>query len=125
MADWPDTLPGFLSGIGDKRGSAKSRSSVDVGPAIVRRRYTSAVRNINVPMRMTNAQRVIFEAFYADDLKEGTLSFNWIDPLTMATVALRFRGIDGPDWQGQGAYNADPALDTRAWSATFELEILP
>jgi hypothetical protein len=119
MVDWPATLPGPFSGIGDQRRGTKTRSNNDVGPANQRRRYTAAVRNINVPMVLTEDEREIFEAFYANDLDEGVLSFNWQDPLGGATVAMRFRGDDGPDWQGSGGG------DFKTWSATLELEILP
>jgi len=125
MVDWPTTLPGFLSGIGDKKGKTKARSEVDVGPAIMRRRYTAAVRAVNLPMIMTNEERTIFEAFYSDDLEEGTLTFTWIDPLTMTAVNMRFRSDEGPDWNGQGGYDDDPDADVRTWQATFEMEILP
>ena len=124
MVDWPSTLPGFLSGIGDQKGKTKARSEVDVGPAIVRKRYTAAVRNLDFPMKMDNDQRAIFDAFYSDDLDEGTLAFNWIDPVSMATVSMRFRSEDAPKWNGSGAYDPDPDADVRVWQATFEMEIL-
>lgn len=125
MVDWPTTLPGFLSGISDKKGKTKIRSSVDVGPAIQRKRYTAAVRNINVPMKMSNAERIIFEEFYTTDLDEGVLSFVWIDPLHDTSVTLRFRSEEAPEWQGSGAKDDDPDKDVRVWQTTFELEIMP
>lgn len=120
MVDWPSGCPQFkLTGIKDKRGPTKLRSSVDVGPALVRRRYTAAVRNLDVPMTFTNAERVVMDAFYIDDLDEGTLRFNWTDPVDGSTLAMRFRENDGIDWQ------AVEGGDGKRWNATLTLEILP
>lgn len=119
MVDWPSDLPGMFSGLNDQRRSAKVRSNVEVGPALQRRRYTTAVRNVNVPMNLTNAERVIFDDFFINDIEEGTLSFNWTDPVTGDTVAFRFRSDDGPNWQGS------ETGDFKMWSATLELEIIP
>lgn len=119
MVDWPTTLPGFLSGISDKRGSTRIRSSVDVGPALVRNRYTAAVRDVNVSIRLTPAQREIFDKWYETDLNNGTLRFNWVDPVNGDTVEYRFRNDDAPMWNGDGGG------DVQYWLTTLELEILP
>lgn len=119
MPAWPTTLPLYLSGVTDQRGSTKIRSNVDVGPAIQRRRYTSAVRAIGAPVRFTADERDIFDAFYANDLEEGTLSFDWVDPVTGTTVSMRFATEDGPQFTGSEGGNV------QAWTATLALEILP
>lgn len=123
MPTWPATLPqtGQL-GMSDKRKSAKVRSTVDVGPALVRRRYTVALRELNVPMAMTNAQRIIFEEFYKTDLQEGALSFSFPDPLTGSSVTARFRSDDGPEFSA--AVGGSNDTDKR-WNVSLDLEILP
>lgn len=121
MVDFPiPSALAMLSGIGDKKMGGKIRTTVDVGPAIQRRRYTATVRKITVPCILTNAERITFEAFYDDDILSGTLAFNWIDPLNGTTVSMRFADDDGgPDWtQVNGG-------DVTQWSATLNLEILP
>lgn len=117
MVDWPTTLPAEgLAGITDQRKSTKIRSSVDQGPAIVRRRYTRAVRNVNIPIVLTDAERAIFDDWYDNDLVGGTLSFNYIDPRGGSVRSFRFREEDGPDWQGSGGG------DVKRWSTTLALE---
>jgi hypothetical protein len=120
MVDWPITLPAsYLSGISDKKGPQRIRSAVDVGPPIVRKRYTAAVRNVALPIVLTNAERAIFDAWYDTDLEGGTLPFNWTDPVSGSTVSYRFAMDDAPDWQGsQGG-------EFKRWNATLQVEILP
>lgn len=123
MTDWPSTLPQFkLLGMTDQRGPAKIRSSVDVGPAIVRRRYTAATRNVDIPMTFSNAERVIFDTFYITDLEEGTISFVWTDPVTGDEVSFRFREDTGPAFTA--VVGSDQASLQR-WDVTLALEILP
>lgn len=123
MVDWPATLPQVkLLGMTDTRVSAKLRSSVDAGPALVRRRYTAAVRNVDIPITLTNTERVIFDAFYIDDLEEGSLSFVWTDPVTGDAATFRFRTDDGPQFQTAVGGEDD---GIKRWDATLALEILP
>ena len=119
MVDWPDTLPQFkLTGIVDQRLSAKLRSSVDVGPAIVRRRYTASIRNIDQPMTFSDDQKNAFDDFWVTDLDQGVSSFDWTDPSGNA-VTMRFRSDDAP------AFTASEGGDGKRWNTTFQLEILP
>lgn len=123
MPDWPVTLPDImLIGMTDQRQGGKIRSNVDVGPAIVRRRYTAAVRNVDIPITLSNDERVIFDDFYINDLEEGALSFLWRDPVTDATTSFRFREENGPAFQ---AVVGSDDSSTQRWDATLQLEILP
>lgn len=122
MVDWPSTLDiptARLSGIGDQSQGAKMRSQTDSGIAIQRRRFTTAVRNIDIPVSFTPDERQIFETFYNVDLQAGVLSFNWRDPLTDAVITMRFREDTGPAWSGSGGGEA------QKWNATLALEIIP
>lgn len=123
MPTWPATLPqsGQL-GMSDRRKSAKVRSTVDVGPAIVRRRFTVATRELTIPMSMTNEQRIAFDTFYIDDLEEGSLSFLFPDPVSGSLVNVRFRTDDGPEFSAQVGGDTD---DMKRWSLTLDLEIMP
>jgi len=123
MVDWPAGLPNVqLVGMTDQRGATRVRSSVDVGPAIVRRRYTSGVRDVNVPVTFTNTERVVFDAWYQDDLDEGSISFVWTDPVTGSNVTFRFREDSGP--QFKAAVGADND-DEKRWDTVLALEIIP
>lgn len=118
MVDWPTGLPAEgLSGIGDQGTGAKIRSAVDQGPPIQRKRYTKNLRNVDIPITLTEAERAIFEEWYAVDLDLGVLSFNWKDPHGGATKSFRFRSNDAPKWTGSGGGSV------KRWTATLELEI--
>lgn len=122
MVDWPTSVDiprARLSGIGDKRQGAKMRSNTDSGIALQRRRFTTAVRNVDIPVDFTDAERAIVDTFYITDLQEGTLAFNWRDPRGDAIVTMRFREDTGIPWvSSQGG-------DVQRWAATLALEIIP
>jgi hypothetical protein len=120
---WPTGVNTMsLVGIRDKRLSAKIRSPMDVGPAVVRRRYTVAVRNVDIPLTMTNAERVLFETWYASVALEGTISFLYPDPITDVLVAMRFRGDEGPEFS---ASVGGPTDAEKRWDVVLQVEILP
>lgn len=119
MTDWPSSLPMYLTGVQDQRQSTRLRSNVDVGPAIVRKRYTAAVRNVDILVFFSNAERAIFDDFYINTLAEGTFAFNWIDPVSGTAVSFRFRDELGPQFTGESSG------DFQAWTATLALEIVP
>lgn len=121
MVDWPASLVDvkMLQGATDQRQGAKIRSEVDTGPPIVRQRYTTAIRHVDIPIDMSAAERVIFEDFYHDDLNEGVIRFTWTDPIDGSSVAMRFRSIEAPKFTMVGGG------DQKRFTATFEMEILP
>lgn len=116
---YPTTLPNQLLGLRDKREDNVVRTQMEAGPAITRRRYTASVRTLSVPVVFTGAQRAIFEDFFEDDLKSGSLSFEWNDPLTDETAIFRF--TKPPEFTTMRG--GEP--DDRIYRATFALEILP
>ncbi len=120
MATWPASLPteGF-SGVSDQRNPAILRSKMDQGPAKQRQIFTAAVRELSVPMFFTGTERQTFDTFFITTLSEGALSFDWVDPVTDATISMRF--MEPPSFQHIGG--GTPA--DRTWQATFKLEILP
>lgn len=128
MVDWPETLPtSMFAGLTDRREPTARRSSNDTGPANQRKRYTAAVRKISTPFSCNNTQRIIFDAFWDDDLEGGVLSFNWTDPVSNATVSFRFIATEPPEWRGEVGADAN-ALDhdtVKRWSTSLMLEILP
>lgn len=118
MVDWPTELPTEgLSGVTDQFVGAKILSEVDQGPPIARQRYTKARRPVNIPITLTNAQRIVFDEWYSTDLKYGVLSFNWVDPVTGVSRSFKFREADGPQWSGSGGG------DVKRHTANLALEI--
>ena len=96
QAMWPTTLPDKFS-IRQYRESPPNnsiRQTMDVGPAKVRRRQTSAERPITGTMVMTFDQKNAFDDFYENDLFSGSLTFDGLNhPTTGADTVWRFISV--------------------------------
>jgi hypothetical protein len=116
VALWPATLPqSVFIGVTDQRRPAVVRTASDGGVDKIRRRFTSTPRDIDPPIVLTVAQRATFDTFFITTLKEGSLPFEWDDPVDDSTVQFRWRSP--PQWRmiAGGA----------AWAATLPLELMP
>jgi len=113
MPEWPDTLPQvwLQEGYQETLPNVMVRTEMDAGPAKSRRRFTCQVTPIKSQMIVTEAQKVIIEGFYNDNLAGGCLSFTF--PHSGADV-LRF--IKPPEMSKAAGL---------MWRAHFELEKLP
>lgn len=91
MTTWPASLPQTLE-IGASENFVKGfiRTPVDQGPSKSRRLFTSTPRVHSGTMLFDNAQRVTFDTFYKTTLAEGSLEFDFIDPIDLSTVSARF-----------------------------------
>lgn len=90
---WPGSLPqNFFLNVEDERRLGYAEFAVDAGPAIRRTLLRNVPRDITTPMMLNQAQRIAFDAFYATTLDEGTLAFDWIDPVTLLAATFRFLG---------------------------------
>jgi len=116
MPAWPGTLPTkpLMRGYQESHDDPKLRSPMDAGPAKVRRRFTATVFKFNAGFILTDTELTIFEDFYADDLKHGSLSFTWVHPRTGAAITSRIKGV-----------YAYTTLSDDAYEVRFEVEILP
>lgn len=68
------------------------RSETDTGPAKVRRRFTRAVRRVQVTMALTAAQVETLDTFHTTTLADGSLKFELVHPRTGLTHEFRFVG---------------------------------
>lgn len=92
MPSWPATLPQFVL-VDGFRWSAKPNVvsfGTEVGAGKVRRRSTSRTAQLTPSIAVTTAQLADFRTFFQGDLKDGALSFDWVDPTTQAAASLRF-----------------------------------
>jgi hypothetical protein len=115
-SSWPATLPQKIeaSGYAETDNTVLVRSSMDVGPAKVRRRTTAKVTNITGSISCTKTQVATLQTFYDTTLEGGALEFTWTHPRTGASTDFRF--VAPPSIGGLG-----PDLYTIGLS----LEILP
>lgn len=118
MATWPGGLPDRqFVGLTHKRQPAKLRSPMTSGTTKVRRIATAVPYRTSIPVFFSNAEKQTFDAFWATTLKEGSLFFDWEDPVTDATVSMEI--IEYPDF----ALSTGP--DGRFWRGTMEIEVKP
>jgi hypothetical protein len=115
MPSWPSTLPDYVlqEGYSETTEPNTLRTEMSQGPAKVRRRFTAFTRNINCQIHLTAAQYEILDGFFHTDLKSGSLTFDWVHPITQASVTFRFKSP--PNYSSFGS----------EFTAGLELEILP
>lgn len=91
MPTWPTSLPQSLNIDGYVEGQESNvvRTSMDVGPDFVRRRYTALKRMAAGSMILTDAQYTTLLTFFNTTLRGGSLAF---------------------DWHPQGKHNASPQV---------------
>lgn len=119
MTIWPESLPQKpLRGLSETRQKASLRSDMDSGGPKKRRRFTAAIRNVDVPIVFTQSERATFDTFYNDTLAEGVTVFDWAAlqtdiGATSGTLSFGFRN--------------PPRMIKVAgeWSTTLNLEVIP
>ncbi len=112
---WPTTLPEELlqRGYNQACPDVSLRTSMEVGPAKVRRRSTAQPYPVKGVVKVDESQLGTLREFYDDDLLGGTLRFSWKEPITLAAKEFRFTAP--PNWSMTGGW-----FDVR-----LEFEVLP
>jgi hypothetical protein len=110
---WPETLPKALAnGYGIQSGDCAIRTDMESGAARVRRRSTSAPDKVSLKFLMTDAQMVIFRAFYTSDFKDGAA---WV---SVPIMDGRTAGVVSREVRPTSPFKAD-------WSAPYWLVEMP
>ena len=116
---WPAGLQQRL--LASKYGEAvpdnRLITSMEVGPAKIRRRSTSAVRPVQGSIIVTAEELADFKEFYNDDLLGGSLRFTWVDPVD-GTTEVEMRFTEPPAWAAITESSNDFEID-------LKLEIMP
>lgn len=115
VPSWPTTLPVelLMKGYSQTSPDVLLRSSVDVGPAKVRRRCTAAVQVITGNLLLSESELGYLRTFYDTTLLGGSLRFTWLEPVTR--VAKEFRFTSPIKWNSNDGY----------YDVNLELEMLP
>ena len=117
VPDWPVTLTQTLlvDGFEGSSPDLLLRSSMDAGPAKVRRRATAGARPVTGKLLLTAAELSTFKTFYDETLLSGSLRFNWLDPDDGVT-AVEMRFTERPSWV---------SLEPDEFEVSMNLEIMP
>lgn len=118
---WPSTLPQkpLLSGLAEQTPNTAIRTSMETGPAKVRRRYTAGVRKFPVSFVLTAAQVATMDTFLQETIMSGALPFDWLHPRTGAAVS--FRVIP----ESADTLNTFTPLGAGLWQTSLNLEVMP
>jgi len=118
MPTWPISLPTLPQRDSFRYEPQANVASfgTEVGPGKVRRRSTARLKLATGTFWMTSAQRDTFLDFFEDDLLDGSLPYDWTDPITGLTASWRF--------DPQSPYDI-AALGPGMWRVSFNLMKLP
>ncbi|MFW5909188.1 MAG: hypothetical protein ACOCUM_00300 [Thiohalospira sp.] len=121
MPTWPSTLPDkpLQQGYEEQPRKDVLRTSMDQGPAKVRRRGTAKPVRVPMELHLTSDQADTLASFVDDDLEDGTLRFDWEHPRTGDSVQFRFVFNSG-----EAPYTLSVVGGT-LYVASATLEILP
>lgn len=113
---WPATLPQvlLLEGMQEQSPNVTVRTSMDAGPAKVRRRFSAGVRNFQGRLVLTTEQVETLDVFHQETLLGGAVAFDWTHPRKGTAVAMRI--IEPPAYRPLGAGQ---------WETALSLEVLP
>ena len=111
---WPITLPQALDadGLTITNPDNTIKQNMDVGPPKTRMRDSSAPYKITGKITMTVAQYILFDEFYNETLRYGSLSFGWKHPYTLAEVTMRFSSVPKTE-DAEGAISITMSLEMR------------
>jgi hypothetical protein len=110
MATWPSSLVITRDGYGETPPDRAVRSNMDVGPQKVRRRSSSAVRQVSFKLFLTDDEIEDLDDFYSDN---DVLVFDFTDPRTGDAKRARF--TDAPNYD----------LNETMYNVMVKLEYLP
>jgi len=115
MPTWPAILPQSVEaeGFTQKKADNVIRSTQGVGPAKTRRRTTAATQPFTFRLTLTATQKAALISFHTTDLKDGALSFTWVDHLNGGAATCKF--TDQPSWSKKDGW----------WIVTCNMEVLP
>jgi hypothetical protein len=104
---WDVTLPQrlLINGASQGIGDGLLEVQPDTGPSITRLRSTAVMAPLSGNMIVSSAQLATFKAFFITTLLRGSLPFTFPDPVTGATLLVKFTKAAPPSWSPLGADN--------------------
>lgn len=106
MATWPAALPErpLVNSLSVTAEPNVIEFESDVGVEHTRRRSTARRSTISCAFMLTRAQRDVFRTFFEQDLADGTLTYDWRDPVDGVTGTYKIRShsvapVGGDAWR--------------------------
>jgi|SRR5690554_4928695 len=114
IPEWPAQLPQspLVDGYRDVPQDSVIRVNM-TGLAKQRNRYTAVLRDVQESYLMEKGEFGIFEDFYTNTLKNGSLEFLKVNPKSQQQRVYRFSGVYSEEFNGV------------QYKVTLPLEILP
>lgn len=115
MATLPSYVKVLYEGYSETKESGILRTDFETGPSRQARFKSRTIKTRQVRLFIdSNANFQAFEAFFANDLKQGALFFNMTDPVKGTTVEARFVG---------GVFTARPLTSSmNKWEVNCQIE---
>jgi len=103
---WPPGLQQFLQTgeFGQSQQNTNIRTNVETGPIKQRRRFTQPMTDMKCMIWVPHADYAIFLDFYNITLQNGTLEFDFDDPITGFPTVWRFKGPPATSQVGGATY---------------------
>ena len=116
MTSWPTSLPQevLVQGFQEQPQPQTLRSSMDAGPAKLRRRFSAKIVNYKFQLLLDATQKATLDVFHDATLAGGSLPFDWVDHIGGGARSYRF--TKPPSYA---------ASSPTAFAAQLELESLP
>lgn len=111
MAQWPEKFCPLSGTYRESPANNLIRSSMDIGPAKVRRRTTANTKPVSFNIFVKNENMAEFETFFNDTLASGALEFDFKHPRTEQNVKARFMDIPNYSDRSGVGYNISIALE--------------
>jgi hypothetical protein len=110
---WPTTLPQalLLNGASKGIGDGLLEYQPETGPSMTRRRSSAVMRPLVGAVILTDAQIATFEAFFYTTILTGSLPFNFPDPISGATLLVKFTKQNLPAYSPLGGNNYQLSLN--------------
>ena len=117
---WPAGLPDLVERQGYREGlkAGAIATRMDSGRKKRRRRFTNTPSDIDIPLKMTLAEKATFYSFWDNDIAFGALPFDWVRPSDSTNVTFAFREPQRPSF-------IEPEPGAKLWRIVLQLEILP
>ena len=87
--DWPLSLPLNPSSYSEQKQPVTIHSQPDSGPRKSRRRFTKAVTKGSMSYMMSNAQAVIFDDFWENNMQSGAEKVRMRHPWSNTFIEMR------------------------------------